>query len=531
MRTYSVAPDSTARRVVVSIVALFTLFAACTFSEEPTEEQPAGSGSGDEETFTLAIGIEPDTLDPVGQTTTTVSNIVDYVAETLTRINEDGELEPGLAKSWEFSDDGLTLTLELQEGATFHDGEPFNAEAAQFNIERLIDPKVTVPLRGPFVTVESAEAVDENTLEIGLSEPAAYLPSALAATTAAMLSPASVESGDNSYKKVVEPVGTGPYEFDNYSKGDSVTVTKFDDYWGEPSYYGTVDIRIVPEAATRESLVLAGQADMVILPPVPDLEQLENNEDVEVLLAPSNRSIFIALNTNEISDPTVRQALNYAVDKDALIENVLFGAADKLDSPMDESLNGYCETGSYDYDPERARSMLADAGAENLEITLGTPTGRYLQDKEVAQAISGYLEDVGVTTDVETMDWATYVGAITKPPADQQFDAHLLGWAPSFLDAVNQMDQFESNQHPPAGLATSFYKNDEVDQLIAQGDTEPDPDRRRDIYCEAAQLVWEDAPWIFLWSQDFPIVYRAGLEGISHQPVEKFDAIHARPSG
>jgi peptide/nickel transport system substrate-binding protein len=271
---------------------------------------------------------------------------------------------------------------------------------------------------------------------------------------------------------------------------------------------------------------------MIILPPVSDLEALQNNQDVEVLVAPSDRTIFIALDFQDplLNNKQTRQALNYAVDKQTIVDNVLFGAAEVLDAPMAPSLFGYCETGSYDYDPDRARQLLAESGAEGATLDLLTPSGRYVQDAQAAEAIAGYLREVGLTVNVSTSDFPSFLSRVNAPRSETTVDMHLLGWAPAYLDADFQMQMFRQATHPPAGLATSFYTNPEVEQLLAQADVEIDPDTREELYCDASNIIWDDAPWIFLWTQSFPIVHSADVTGIGSTPTEKFDAIYARPA-
>lgn len=517
---------------VAALAALGLFLSACSF-EDPAAPSAEGGGEGGEDaTFSIAVGIDPDTFDPAGQTTTTVQNMVDYVVETLVVFDDAGELVGKLAETFETSEDGTTVTLGLREGVTFHDGTPFDAEAVVFNLQRIIDPALTVPLGAPFEVIESVTAVDESTVEVQLSRPSPGFLSALSVTTAGMISPDSVETGGNTNANYQRPVGTGPYVFGEFVAGESLTVTRYDDYWGDEPYYGTVVFRVVPEAATRESLLLAGQVDMMILPPVSDIEALQNNDDVEVLLAESDRTIFIAFDTNDplLSNREVRQALNYAVDKEAIVDSVLFGAAEVLNAPMAPSLFGYCETGSYDYDPDRARQMLADAGADGATLELLTPSGRYVQDQQAAEAIAGYLREVGLDVSVSTSDFPSFLARVNAPPSPQTVDMHLLGWAPPYLDADFQMQMFRQATHPPAGLATSFYTNPEVEELLAQADVEVDRDAREQLYCDASQIIWEDAPWIFLWTQSFPIVHSADVTGIGATPTEKFSAIYARPA-
>ena len=276
MNTTAARRRSPRTRTAAALAALGLFLTACSVSDP---EAPAAGGEGGEAggTFSIAVGIDPDTLDPAGQTTTTVQNMVDYVVETLVSVDDEGTVGPRLAETFETSEDGLTVTLGLREGVTFHDGTPFDAEAVKFNLERILSPDLTVPLGAPYKVISSVTAVDETTVEVALSRPSPGFLSALSVTTSAMISPQSVTAEGNANDNYQNPVGTGPYTFESYTAGESVTVQKYADYWGEEPHYDTVNFRIVPEAATRESLLLAGQVDMIILPPVSDLEALQNN--------------------------------------------------------------------------------------------------------------------------------------------------------------------------------------------------------------------------------------------------------------
>ncbi len=490
-----------------------------------------GSGSSDK-TFDVAVGIDLDTLDPPQMTTTTVANLVDYSVETLTKLAKNGQTVPGLATSWQLSGDNKTLTLQLRKGVKFQDGTPFNAKAVKFNLDRLLDPKVESPQRAPYESIASVQPVGESTVKLNLSHPDPALVAALSASSAGIISPKSINAPGNSYTNVTHPVGTGPYSFVSYQQGDSVHFKKFDGYWGPKPYYENVVFHIVPEAATRESLVLSGQDEMAVLPPVADLQQLQQGDDTNVLMAPSDRTIFMAFKTpgNTFDDPTVRQAINYAVNKQAIIKNVLFGAAEPMTAPVAPSVEGYCKVGSYPFDPKKAEAMLAKAGVKKVSITVGTPTGRYLQDKEATDAIAGNLRDVGLKVQIRTMDWASYLGAVDVPASQQPFDMHLLGWAPAFLDASQQMLQFRTDQAPPAGLATSMYSNKKVDALSNAANTEMNSQQRNADFCKAWKTVWNDAPWLFLWVQKYPIVYSSDVTGVSYLPNEKFNAVYAKPA-
>jgi peptide/nickel transport system substrate-binding protein len=491
---------------------------------------PAAPNTALAATFRLAIGIDPDTLDPVGTTTTTAGNVVDYVAETLTRLEPSGKVAPHLAESWTISPNGREYTFKLRRGVTFHDGTPFDAAAVKWNLDRVADPNVKVPIRTPY-PIEKTDVVDSHTIKVTLKHPFAPFIAGLSWTTSALVSPAGAKQAGNSYASYPNIVGTGPYTLGERKRGESIMLNGYPKYWGRKPHYDQVLVRVVPEAATRESLILAGQVDLIILPPIADIPALQKNANVKVLLAPSDRTIFIAINTNKIKDKRVRQAINYAVDKSAIVKNVLFDAADVMDGPMASSLFGYCKAGQYGFDPQRAKQLLREAGLpQGTRIQLMHPTGRYVQDRESAQAVAGYLREVGLDAQLTTTDWPTYIKTIMTPPESNTTELHLLGWAPAFLDASQQMAQFTSDNHPPKALATSFYKNPEVDRLAAAAEQETNADRRRDLYCQVSKLIWDDAPWLFLWVQRFPIVHSAKVTNVESLPNEKFWALYARPA-
>ena len=531
--TAAPAPTSVPAPVATSApVATAVPPSAATSVPAPTTA-PTAAPAAAATNFRIAIGVDMDTLDPVQLTTTTVANVLDYMAETLTTIDQNGKLLPMLAKSWDISADGLTYTFKLQEGVKFHDGQTLNAAAVKANLDRLLDPDIKVTQRSSFLAIKSVEAVDATTVKITLKNTYPPLLLALSQTTIAILSPASIDKAGPNYKNVTQPVGTGPYVFKEYTKSSQVVVTKNANYWGKKPYYDTVTVRIVPEAATRESLLLANQVDAIILPPISDVPALQKNSAVKVLIAPSNRIVYIGLNNTvkPLDNPKVRQAFNYAVNKEEILKTILFGAGFALDAPIASSLFGYCKTGSYDYNPEKAKALLKDAGVTTpLKLSFISPTGRYVQDFQASQAIAGYLKDVGIEAELKTMDWPSYVATITKPQAENTTNLHLLGWASGFLDASQAMPIYRSDQIVPKGLATSFYSNAKVDAMINAADIEPDEKKRAQMYCDINKIVWDEAPMILLWNQAFPIVYSAKVKNVSYLPIEKFSTLAAEPA-
>ena len=512
------------RRSAAKLIAALALGAATCASGQG---MPAPSPNA---TLTIGIGVDLDSVDPAQQTTTTVMNVIDYGLEPLVAFNTQGKIVPMLATSWETAKDGLKMTFHLRQGVKFHDGTPFNADAVVFSLERLISGKVKVPIGAGFRSMKSIQAVDPGTVAIDLKYPDPYLILNLSATMASVMSPASATKDGNSPTNFVHPVGTGPYQFTRWAKGSEVVYTRVDDYWGAKPYYKTVDFKIIPEANSREAGLLAGQLDLIMNPPVTDLAALSANPAVKVIKAPSDRSVFVALHVNRppLDNVKVRQALNYAVDKNSLVKNVMFDAVNLMDSPFPSSLDGYCKVGSYEYNPDKAKQLLAEAGVKDLKLTLGSPTGRYTQDIQFAQAIAGFLRKVGIDANVRTMDWPSYVAAMQQK--DGPFDMHVLGWAPGALDGPTQLQMFTTATIPPKGLNTAFYSNPTVDKLAGEAASNLDAASRNQQLCQVQKDLWQQAPWIFLWSQNLILAHSAKVTGVASIPNEKFVTLGAYPT-
>jgi ABC-type transport system substrate-binding protein len=524
-------------RLATSLVLVGLVIAAC--GNSGGGQGTTGPKHGD--TLRVAIGIDPDTLDPAAQTTTTSSQIVDMMAETLVTVDEKGAIKPLLATRWDPSSDGMSWTFTLRQGVKFQDGTPFNAQAVKYSIDRLLSPNTFRALPGILggkTGIDKVDVIDDGHVKFTLKTRLAPFVAAMTQTGAAIISPASVNVAPNKPEQVTQPVGTGPYKFKERVAGDHVTLTINKDYWGsQKPNYDTQIIKVVPEAASREAQVKSGGVDVINLPPANDIPQLQNDPNVKVIFGPSDRTIQVIINTQDfnqplLNKPEVRQALNYAVDKDAIIKNVLFGAANTIDAPMSKTLFGYCSVGSYKYDVAKARSLLQSSGASGMSVKLVAPTGRYVQDIQVANAVAGYLRDAGLKVDgPSTTDWPTYIVTYTQqPPAAAKTDLSLLGWAPQYLDAQAQFEQFYSARIPPNGQETSYYKNPQVDALIEKANAGTDPEQRKKDYCDAAKMVWTDAPWIFLYNQKYPLATSSKVTGVYGLPNEKFVTTWASPA-
>ncbi len=318
---------------------------------------------------------------------------------------------------------------------------------------------------------------------------------------------------------------------------DHLTVERNDDYWGDKPYYQEQTFRFIPDANARETALRAGEIDIATGLAPANLDSLKADPALNADVTFGTRVNYMAFNTVStvnpaLQDPEVRQALNYAIDKQAIVDNVLFGAGDIQTSPVVNGAFGQCEQDPYTFDPDKAKEMLADAGASDLHITIITPNGRFLQDSQTAEAVAGYLRDVGVTVDgPQIQDNAANQAIITEKADVAATDPlnQLFIW--SFgADFPHPSQYFGRQFATTGGLNFSHYSNPEVDDLVLQAAAEPDQDKAADLYCQAQEIVWEAAPHLWLWTAGFVVVSQKTVEGITVAPNSQLNTVYAYPS-
>lgn len=499
-------------RMVALAVVLVLLIAAAGYF---LLQQQGGEA---ERELRVAIGIDMDTVDPHKQTTTLVFNINRHIYDTLVWFNEDGEVIPWLATEWSISRDGLEYTFKLRQGVKFSDGTEFDAYDVKANIDRWLDPTVKVPTRSQLGPVKGAEVIDKYTIKIILED--AYAPFLAALANYLMITSQEVieEYGNET---IDNPVGTGPYILKSWEKESEIVLEANPNWWGPELKIKKIVWKIIKEAGTRESALLAGDVDVAFLPPAADKEALENNPDVDIYTPVTNRILFVGIMPKgPLENKLVRQALNYAVDKEAIVDEILFGLGIPADSPIPPHFFGYAKMDPYEYDPDKARQLLEQAGyGDGLTLKMIHPTGRYLQDKEVAEAIQAYLSRVGINVELETMDWPSFVQRLLKPLDEVDYDLVLVGWGPGVADAhFTLYPQFHSSQAIPNSLGIARYNNSEVDQLLERAMRELDEETRKDLYRQAIEIIWEDAPWIFLYTQRNLLAVNKNVKGVFIHP-------------
>ena len=353
----------------------------------------------------IAIGSEPTTLDPQLRDDGGERMVNDNIFETLTVRDADGTLGPGLAASMPIQVDETTWEVDLREGISFHNGEPLDAEAVVFSVERIVDPAFNSEQGSYFETISGAEIVDEDTVRIITAGADPILPARL--YWMKMVPPgAASEEGF-----AENPVGTGPYRFEEWDRSNAISLSANLDYWGGTPAIETVEFRFVSEFGTRLSSLLAGEVDLItnLLPEF--VNRVPKSASVAGLEFP-----IMILNADDgpTADVRVRRALNYAVDKEALAEGLFDGYAEVSQGQlMAPSFFGFNpDIKGYPYDPDKARALIEEAGAEGAEIEVVGTAGRWLKDREMVEVVASFWNEVGVEANVRIFEFNEYLNRL-----------------------------------------------------------------------------------------------------------------------
>jgi peptide/nickel transport system substrate-binding protein len=474
-------------------------------------------------TLIVAQGTDAVTLDPHDVTDSPSATVVSHLYETLFELTPEGAIVPHLAESYEFSEDGMTVTLQIRQGVTFHDGTPLTAEIVKGSLDRFLDLENAFTFRFLLSTISNVEVTGSHTVVLTLATQFAPLLAHLTHNSTAIVLPAAVEQYGEAFGE--NPVGTGPFSFVSWARGERIDLARYDGYWGNQPGIEGVRFLAVAENTTRMALVETGEAHVAVRVPPQDIARLNANPDVTVENVSSLRTIFIYFNhlQEPFTDVRVRQAVNYAVNKQDIAEFVLGGAVRVSDAPIAPGIFGYTPVGNYDYDPERARELLAEAGyPDGFTTTLYSPTGRYLQDIQVSEAIQSQLAEVGITATIETLEWSAYLEKTNAGPETNDVPFAMLGWGTVTGDAdYGLYALFHTAQHRPNGSNRAFYSNSVVDALLDQARTNPDASLRQQLYADAMKLIWDDAAWLFLHSETQLVAVRNDVEGLIIHPTER----------
>src|SRR5690625_41963 len=520
---------------ILFIFLLSLLLAACGGNGNNTENnEKNNTANNDEKVIIYGSGGGPSALDPASVNDGETAKITEQVTEGLVGLDESFEVEPRLAHDWDISEDGLTYTFYLEEGVTFHDGTEFNAEAVKTNFERWSDPEHEFAFRDENYVypryvpifggekgdeghlIEEINVIDDYEIEFVLRRPDGIFLRNLTISSFNIMSPAALEEYGPDIDQ--HPVGTGPFKFVEWQKDESVTLEKFEDYREEGlPVVDKVIFEFIPENSARLIALRAGDIDIMDGVNVEDAESIEADDDLELIIRDENNFGYLGFNVEKepLNDKSVRQAINYAIDREAIVE-AMYGEYGRVaTNPFPSSEIGYHEGIGYEFDLDKAREILEESGyADGLEIELWTlpiPRPYFPNPEAVSEIIQHDLAEIGIDVKIVNEEWATYLDSIDN--GEQQM--FMLGGTgingdPSYgLNLQLREDSFGSGNN-------TFYHNPEVEKLLDEALEIIDEDERVEVYKEIQEIVAEDVPKI-------PVVHSRPLVAIS-KDVKNFVA-------
>lgn len=484
--------------LVLMLAFVMVTLVACGGADKPAEtpgDQPA-TAEGEAVTLVLAQGADPRGLDPALVDDGESSKVMCQIYEGLLKFAQDGtEVLPSLAKSWDISDDGLEYVFHLEEGVLFHDGTPFNAEAVKFNIERQLPPKATADMPyGEFVygSVANVEAIDELTVKVTLKEPSTpFLNNLAMSMSAPMVSPTALEANNNNVNE--DPVGTGPFVFETWHKGQDILLKANENYWGEAPKASTIVFRFIPENSARAVALTTGEVDIIdgIDPTI--VAQIEKGGKTVDKTEGMNIS-YLGYNTTRapFDNPEVRRALSQAVNVTELVDSLYQGYATPATTILPSFVPGYsADVAQVAYDAQAATAALAEAGVSEVHIITYTNPRPYnpANGQALAEAIQTYYSKVGVTAKIDAYDWTTYKEKI----AAGDYDICFYGWIGDNGDPDNFMSLLMSED---ATMNVARYKDATFNDMLAQALKTPNGPERNKLYADMEQYVADQAVWL-----------------------------------
>jgi ABC-type dipeptide transport system, periplasmic component len=410
-------------------------------------------------------------LDPHDHRETPTDNIVVQAYDGVLGRNADGDIIDALATDYERLEDGR-VRFEIRDGVTFHNGDELQPSDIAYSVNRVVDPEVGIssPQNDQLAGVTGAEVVDGG-VEV-TSDGINPIVFSLFASYCKVVQQDWIESRDTSAINS-DMNGTGPFQVVEYEQDVEIVYEPYEGYWGDAPEIEELTIRSASEASTRVSQLLAGETDLIVNVPPQEVSRVRDEDTTEVTAVPSTRVVFNAMryDVEPFSSVEFRQAMNYAIDLDSIIENILQGFADATGQPTLEGFVGYNEEiDPYPQDIEQAEQLVEDSGHAGAEITLETPVGRYLRDVEIAQAVASQIDELSnVSCEVEQRDFASLAGEVTSGDIENMPHFYLLGWGNTTFDASQTIIPLLTSD----GALSSYQGDDEVDELMSESQNLP----------------------------------------------------------
>lgn len=468
----------------------------------------ASAGFAQQSDITVALQLEPPHLDPTSAAAGAIDSVLySNVFEGLTRFASDGSIVPGLAESWEISDDGLTYTFKLREGVKFHDGTTMDAEDVKFSLDRINAEDSANAQKALYSAISVVTVIDPTTVEIKLSEPNGNMLFNLAWGDAVIVAPESIEGIKQT------PVGTGAFKFDSWTQGDRIELSRNPDYWGEPAKLDNVTFKFISDPTAAFAAVMAEDVDVFSGFPAPEnLPQFEADARFQVLVGSTEGETILAINNKmaPFDDPKVRQAVAHAIDRQAIIDGAMFGYGTPIGTHFAPHNPAYVDlTGQSAHDPEKARALLAEAGyPDGFETTLHLPPPSYA--RRGGEIIAAQLAEVGIDAKITNVEWAQWLESVFK---GKDFGLTIVSHTePMDIGIYANPDYYFQ------------YDNAELQDLMTRLNSTTDPDQRTEMLKQAQQIIADDYVNGYLFQLAALSVAKSGLQGLwANAPTQATD--------
>ncbi|MEQ3711313.1 MAG: ABC transporter substrate-binding protein [Tateyamaria sp.] len=458
--------------------------------------------------ITVAMQLEPPHLDPTSAAAGAIDSVLySNVFEGLTRFVGDGSVVPGLAESWEISDDGLTYTFSLREGVTFHDGTTMDAEDVKFTLDRILDEESANAQKALYAAISGVEVVDPSTVRVTLSEPNGNMLFNLAWGDAVIVAPESIENIKQ------QPIGTGPFKFDRWTQGDSIEISQYGDYWGEQPALTEATFKFISDPTAAFAAMMAEDVDVFTGFPAPEnLPQFDADPRFQVLIGSTEGETILSTNNKQapFDDVRVRQALAHAIDRQAIIDGAMFGYGTPIGTHFAPHNPAYVDlTGGSNFDPDKARALLAEAGMpDGFETTLHLPPPSYA--RRGGEIIAAQLAEVGITAEIINVEWAQWLETVFR---GKNFGLTIVSHTePMDIGIYANPDYYFQ------------YDNPAFQELMSTLNATTDPEARNSLMAEAQQIIAGDAVNGYLFQLAQLSVAKADVQGLwTNAPTQATD--------
>lgn len=449
---------------------------------------PSSAVAQDSETLVVAQPADAYSMDPAKHSAFPTANVLFQIYDALVTQNAEGEIVPALATEWT-NPDPLTWRFKLRDDVTFHNGEKFDAHAVKYTFDRALDPAFKAPYFSRISAIKGVEVVDDYTVDFRTDTPyPTMLLTLYEASFPALIVPPAYAAEESGAKLAGHPVGTGPYRFVEWLKDERVVLEANPDYWGGAPEIDKVVFRPIKETRTRIAELRSGGVDVAADIPPEDVDRLDSDE-TKVVVVPSDFLYFFVFDTTRdtpLTNKKVRQAINHAVDVDAIQQALMNGMGERIALTLPVNGFAYDPTWKpYAYDPEKAKALLAEAGyPDGFTIKMMSRKGRFLKDAEIIEASAGFLVQVGIKAEIEYLEPGVW-GQVSEKKGREGII--FPGWSGRDPNLV---------WYPllKSGLYQSYFSNGELDALLDAGAATIDAEERKEIYSKAAAIIKDEAP-------------------------------------